>query len=277
MVGSVIRKPQSALIVVGHGSTVNPDSSAPTWMHAEAIRAEGGFAEVQVAFLLEKPSLAKALATVESREIYVVPNFISEGYFTQKVIPRVLKLEGPITVREGRTIKYCKPVGSHPHMTEALLRRAESVAPGVPPAECSLVIVGHGTGKDSNSASAAKQQVDRISALGLFGQVVEAYMEEPPFIADWPAFVTQPNVVVVPFFISDGLHSFQDIPMLLGISSEKGPAASECPLPPAFRQNPHRLHGHVLYYASAIGTEPYFKEAILDQVTAFDAAFASKS
>jgi len=27
-------KPQSALVILGHGSTVNPDSSAPTLAHA---------------------------------------------------------------------------------------------------------------------------------------------------------------------------------------------------------------------------------------------------
>ncbi len=272
----VIRKPHSALIVVGHGSTVNPDSSAPTRAHAEAIRREGRFAEVRVAFLKEKPSLAEALSSIESGEIYVVPNFISEGYFTQRVIPRALKLDGPITVRDGKTLKYCKPVGNHPQMTEALLRRAANVAPGVPPSECSLVIAAHGTGRDPHSASAAKHQAEAISALGKFGEVSAAYMEEPPLIADWLAFTTQPNVVVVPFFIADGLHSFQDIPVLLGIRSDQGPVASECAVPPAFRENPHRIHGRALYYASAIGTEPYFKEVILDQVTDFDAAFGNE-
>ena len=31
------------------------------------------------------------------REVYVVPNFISEGYFTQTVVPRELELSGRIT------------------------------------------------------------------------------------------------------------------------------------------------------------------------------------
>ena len=35
----------------------------------------------------------------EIREVYVVPNFISEGYFTQTVIPRELELKGSLTTR----------------------------------------------------------------------------------------------------------------------------------------------------------------------------------
>ena len=74
-------------------------------------------------------------------------------------------------------------------------------------------------------------------------------------------------VIVVPFFISDGLHSYQDIPVLLGIETEPTAAASQRAV---FRRNPHRLHGRELYYASAIGTEPKFAGIILEQVAAFD-------
>ena len=51
-------------------------------------------------------------------------------------------------------------------------------------------------------------------------------MEEEPLISKWDEYATQPNVVVVPFFISDGLHSYEDIPVLLGIAAESPGAAS---------------------------------------------------
>ena len=173
-----------------------------------------------------------------------------------------------MTQRGGRTIRYCEPVGNHPRMTELLLRRAAEVAPGVPPAETSLFIVGHGTDLNDNSAAAAKREVERIAARGLYAEVLNAYMEEEPLISRWAELATQPNVVVVPFFIADGLHSYQDIPVLLGIEAETGEAASQRSI---FRQNPHRLRGRTLYYASAIGTEPLLAELILEQVAAFGA------
>jgi sirohydrochlorin cobaltochelatase len=265
----MLEKPDSALIIVGHGSTVNPDSSAPTFDHAEAILRRGVFGEVYCAFWKEEPSLRQVLHMVDRREIYVVPNFISEGYFTRTVIPRELELEGEITERDGRIIKYCEPVGNHSRMTDLLLRRAGEVAPGVPPAETTLFIVGHGTNLNDNSAVAAKREVERIRERGLYAEVLNAYMEEEPLIARWDELASQANVVVVPFFISDGLHSYQDIPVLLGIEQEPGAAASEREI---FRQNPYRLRGKTLFYASAIGTEPLFAEVILDQVAAFDAA-----
>jgi len=264
-------KPHSALIIVGHGSTVNADSSAPTFDHAAEISRRGIFGEVCCAFWKEEPSLRQVLHMVDAEEIYVVPNFISEGYFTRTVIPRELELTGPVTERDGRTIKFCEPVGSHPRMTELLLHRAAEVAPGIAPSQTSLFIVGHGTDLNDNSAVAAKREVQTIAERGQYAEVLNAYMEEEPLISRWDEYASQPNVVVVPFFIADGLHSYEDIPVLLGIATESAGAASATQKE-IFRHNPYSLRGRSLYYASAIGTEPLFADVILEQVAAFDAA-----
>ncbi len=269
----MIAKPHSALILVGHGSTVNPDSSAPTFDHAAEIIRRGLFAEVHCAFWKEEPSLRQVLHMVDAEEIYIVPNFISEGYFTRTVIPRELELTGPVTERDGRVIKYCEPVGSHARMTELLVHRAAAVAPGVPPEKSTLFIVGHGTNLNDNSAIAAKREVELIAAQGRYAEVRNAYMEEEPLISKWDEYSTQPNVVVVPFFIADGLHSYEDIPVLLGIA-EESPGAASANASGVFANNPYDRRGRTLFYASAIGTEPLFADLVLEQVAAFDAAHA---
>jgi len=257
----------SSLVLIGHGSTVNPDSSVPTHTHADAIRQLGLFREVACAFWKEEPSLREVLNMVTGDEIYIVPNFLSEGYFTQKIIPRELELAGPVTQRGHRVLKYCEPVGNHPGITELLLRRAREVAPNAAPEDTSLIIVGHGTSLNDNSAVAAKREVQRIREMGLYAEVLNTYMEEPPFIAQWDQIASRPTVVVVPFFVADGLHSFQDIPVLLGLESERSAAASRLDV---FRRNPYHLRGRNLYYASSIGTEAQFAQLLLDQVRRFD-------
>jgi sirohydrochlorin cobaltochelatase len=291
----MICKPDSALVIAGHGSTVNPDSSTPTFAHADEIKRRGIFGEVVCAFWKEEPSLRQVRYMVESDDIYVVPNFISEGYFTQKVIPRELGVTEPVTripaekpqstqrtQRDSenlgvlgdlcgskmRTIKYCEPVGNHPRMTELLLRRAREVALDVQPNEASLLIIGHGTSLNENSGAAVKEQVQRIATSGEFAEVFGVFMEEEPFVTDWRKIASKPNVVAVPFFVSDGLHSYQDIPVLLGIETEPTAAASKMDV---FRQNPYHVDGRAIFYASAIGTESLFADVILDQVARFDA------
>lgn len=258
----------AALIIIGHGSTVNPDSSAPTHLHADAIRQRGLFREVACCFWKEEPTMREVYESIDSDVIYIVPNFISEGYFCQQVLPRELRLSGPTTQRDGKIIHYCDPVGIHPNMTRLLLQRADEVASGVPRSETSLIIVGHGTNLNDNSTKAIQDQVKLIREGGYgFAEVIDTYMEEAPFVADWHTLTTAPNVVVVPFFIADGLHSFQDIPVLLGMEKEVGKALSQMEV---FRSNPIELHGRHLYYSSAIGTERLMADVILDQVNDFD-------
>jgi sirohydrochlorin cobaltochelatase len=273
---SSVRSEDSALLIVAHGSTVNPDSSAPTLAHAAEIRRRKIFANVGCAFWKEEPSLRDALFLFDPesiREVFVVPNFISEGYFTQTVVPRELELNGRITKRpNGQVWKYCEPVGNHPMMTELLLKRAREVAPSADPADTSLLIVAHGTDLNENSAVAAKREAEKIRALGKYAAVLNVYMEEPPLVSDWRKLTETPNVVVVPFFISDGLHSYEDIPRLLGIVVAAGigrgrPASA----PPAtargeiFRRNPYSIDGRELFYAPSIGTDPGFADIIIEQ------------
>ena len=251
----------SALLIVGHGSTVNPCSSTPTLMHAAAIRTRGIFADVACCFWKEEPSLRDALFFFREpaiRDIYVVPNFISEGYFTRTVIPRELELSGLGTVRpNGQVWKYCEPVGSHDSMTEHLLERARETAPGVSENETALLIVAHGTSLNDNSAIAAKEQAEKIRRVDRYSEVLNVYMEEPPLVSDWLNLTKSKNVVVVPFFISDGLHSYEDIPALLGIEGRAEGRA-------------HQIHGRSLFYSTAIGTDSRFADVIIEQAMAFD-------
>jgi sirohydrochlorin cobaltochelatase len=273
---SSVTSDDSALLIVAHGSTVNPDSSAPTLAHAAEIRRRKIFAEIECAFWKEEPSLRDALFLFDPEsigEVCVVPNFISEGYFTQTVIPRELELNGTTTKRpSGQTWKYCQPVGNHPAMTELLLKRAGDIALSVDPAETSLLIVAHGTNLNENSAVAAKREAEKIRALRKYAAVLNVYMEEPPLVSDWRKLTKTRNVVVVPFFISDGLHSYEDIPRLIGIvvaaGVDRGQPGSA---PPAtapgqiFRHNPYRIDDRSLFYAPSIGTDPGFADIIIEQ------------
>jgi sirohydrochlorin cobaltochelatase len=251
---------RAGLLIVGHGSTVNPASSTPTLMHAGTIRGRGLFAEVACCFWKEEPSLRDALFFFRDpaiREVYVVPNFISEGYFTRTVIPRELELTGAETQRpNGQVWKYCEPVGNHDSMTQHLLARAHEIAPGISEREATLLVVAHGTSLNDNSAVAAKEQAERIRALDRYAAVLNVYMEEPPLVSDWLNLTKTRDVVVVPFFISDGLHSYEDIPALLGIDGNTG--------------GPHELRGRSIFYSTAIGTDARFADVIIEQVASFD-------
>ena len=158
-------------------------------------------------------------------------------------------------------------------MTELLLRRAREIAPGIPENEATLLIVAHGTDLNENSAVAAKREAEKIRALGKYATVLNVYMEEPPLVSNWRKLTKTRNVVVVPFFISDGLHSYEDIPELLGIAEaagvDRGRPGSAPPVTRSrgeiFRGNPYKIDGRTLFYAPSIGTDPGFADVIVEQ------------
>jgi sirohydrochlorin cobaltochelatase len=256
--------PDAALVLAGHGSTLNADSSTPTYDHADEIRRRGLFAEVHECFWKEEPHFRDVLRQVVSPRAYIVPVFISQGYFTENVLPREFGVRPGWTDRDGIRVAYCDPVGVHPDMTGVLLHRAETVRAGVDtdPSRICLFIVGHGTNLNENSTQIIYEQVGKIRTLGIYGDCQASFMEQAPFIKDWAELTPLPDVVVVPFFIADGLHSYEDIPVLLGISEnvrEQG------------FKNPTERNGRRLWYARAIGTEPMMADVILAQVEKFHA------
>lgn len=269
----------SALVLVGHGSTLNADSSAPTFQHADELRRRGLFAQVLECFWKEHPTIAGVLRGVFTPRAFIVPLFISDGYFTEQVIPRELGFcrngdtdFARVQRREGRELHYCGPVGTHPSMTGVILARAQEVvaahpAPAEPPpapGEISLFIAGHGTGRNENSRKAIERQVELIAARGTYASVHGVFMEEPPRIGDCYALATTRDVVVVPFFISDGLHSQEDIPVLLG-ELETAVQARLRRGEPTW-PNPTERQGRRVWYARSVGREPLLADVILERV-----------
>ena len=265
-----------ALVLIAHGSTVNAQSSAPTRRLTDELCARNIFAEVACAFNLEEPKFDDVPKLVSAKRIFIVPVTISEGHFTEQTIPHRLGLAAAgeleyerIQQREGRTLIYCHPIGTHASMTAVLLARARAIVeqhpfPRAPkPAETALFIAGHGTEKNANSRKAIEEQVAAIRACVEYADVQPVFMEEAPFIADCFTATKAPHIVMVPFFITDGLHTVEDIPVLLGESAarvKKRLAASH----PTWR-NPTGRKGKLVWYTEAIGNEPGLVDVILER------------
>lgn len=254
----------AALVLAGHGSTLNEDSSSPTYAHGDALRRRGLFAEVHEAFWKEEPHFRDVLRQVEVQKVYIVPVFISRGYFTEKVLPREFGLSEDVCKVDGKEVRYCDPVGVHPEMTQVLLHRAQSVVrdPGFDPKKACLFIVGHGTNLNENSSVIVHQQAEIIRGMGIYGDCQAAFMEQGPFISDWRKSTLLQDCIAVPFFISDGLHSYEDIPVLIGMSKNVRHSGFV---------NPTVLEGRRFWYSHAIGTEPMMADVILAQIRLFDA------
>ncbi|HEY5044119.1 MAG TPA: CbiX/SirB N-terminal domain-containing protein [Verrucomicrobiae bacterium] len=263
----------SALVVLGHGTVLNAESAAPVFQHAKELRRRKIFADVREAFWKQEPQIKEVLAEISVPRVFIAPLFISEGYFSAEIIPNELGFSYPDSlslVTRHSSLFYCRPVGSHDSMTAVILARADEVVKKFPfprapkPADTTLLIAGHGTGRNENSRRAVERQVELIRALKLYAGVGAVFMEEPPFIKGCHENARTKNIVVVPFFISDGLHVVEDIPVLLGeperVVKERLAAGQ-----PTWR-NPTEKDGKLVWYSPSVGTEPRLADVILERV-----------
>ena len=263
----------AALVVLGHGTTLNAESAAPVLQHAAQLRRRNIFAEVREAFWKQEPQVKTVLTSLAHPRVFIVPLFISEGYFSTEIIPAALGFSFPdrLKLKTLQTEQfYCRPVGSHESMTRVILARAAGIVQQFPfprapkPSDVTLFIAGHGTERNANSRQAIERQADLIRAQNIYAAVHAVFMEEEPRINDCHSLAQTKYCIVVPLFISDGLHAVEDIPVLLGeperIVKERLAAGQ-----PTWR-NPTEKHGRLFWYSPSVGTEPVLADVILERV-----------
>jgi sirohydrochlorin cobaltochelatase len=266
----------AGLVVLGHGSSKNGRSGDAVYLQCNFLRDQNEFAEVREAFWKQAPNIKEVLSATKQPRVFIVPLFISEGYFTEQVIPRELGFltsgapgSGRIRKSSGQTVFYCKPVGTHPSMTQIVLRRASEVLQKFPfpmkaaSQETTLCIVGHGTEQDKASRQAIDAQVQAIGQLKVFAAIHGLFLEEEPRVPACYEMAKTKNIVVLPLLVSEGLHGGEDIPILLGAPERtvrERIANGQAPW-----RNPTEKHGKLVWYAESVGSDPGVADIILER------------
>jgi sirohydrochlorin cobaltochelatase len=228
-----------ALVLVGHGSSKNPNTRKPICHIVNEIRKRGLFAEVRCGLLKQDPRVCKCLDPLESDEIVVVPFFISDGYYTRSVIPTCIGLKD----QTGKRIRYTRAVGSHPLFAELILKHAEDAGWQTGDA---LVVMGHGTPKNPASGINVYLQAERIRQMHPREEIVTTFIDEAPYITQVWTLCQSRNIFVVPLFIGDGWHVTETIPEDLGLVDGQA------------LQGARRL-----WLTPAVGTDPRLIEVVL--------------
>ena len=193
----------ASLLLVAHGSTSHPDAAQGLYRIAERLKPR--FTHVDVAFWRQEPLLSRS--HLRAGKVYVVPYFTGLGKHTETLIPGKLG----ITCKVADGVTYCPPVGCHPALPRLIHRRALEAA--ADPAETTLLLIGHGS-KEGSASRTPEAIASSLRALGGFGEVVTAYLEQAPFAADWRQLVRKPRVIVQPLLLSAGMHASADLPPL---------------------------------------------------------------
>jgi len=201
--------------------------------------------------------------------------FAAEGHFSEAIIPKALGFSGQgtqarIQPRGTQIWMFCKPAGTHEAISEVVLARAREIVAAFPfphppgEQETTLFIAGHGTEQNENSRRAVEHQVELIRASGNYADVQALFLDEEPGIGACYQRAQTKNLVVVPFFMSNGMHVSEDIPRLLG-ESERELRLRLAEGKTAWR-NPTERHGKLVWYAASVGTAPALADIIMQRV-----------
>ena len=240
-----------ALILAGHGSHISANTAGIVWKHVDRLRRRGVADEITACFWKEQPEFSRVLDTVEAEDVIIVPVFTAKGYFAGEVIPTELRLDGKLTVRDGRRIHLTPTVGEHPRLesiVETSLRKTV-VQFGLSPGDTAAAIIGHGTRRNRNSRDTARHQAERIRALNWLSEVVDVYLDDEPDIPSVYRNTRAANIIALPYFLADGSHVTHDVPRALGISE---------------LDSVNQVSGRSVYYCEPVGADETICQVILE-------------
>ena len=243
----------SALILTAHGSRDSFAADAAIYRHTDVLSGCTPFDRVTVAFHSKGPSIADVLSALRAFNITIVPFMTSGGYFTKVVLQRELAQSWRHTARQ---VCVTSPVGTHPGIIPLVRRRVEYQLSRLrlDGGKTSLAIVGHGTSRHRQSRQATEDLVARLRHERVCSEAFPVFLEDKPNVSSVPHRAKERNIIVIPFLMSCGQHTMQDIPDALGVEPSSRPG-----LPVLARTK-----GRLILCDTPVGTDPGIVEIVAE-------------
>lgn len=202
---------QRCVVITAHGQPSDPAPAEADLAHvASSVAAHLPGWDIRSATLATPGKLE---ATVTPGAL-IYPFFMSQGWFTAKVLPKRLS---------GRECHILPPFGFDPQLP-ALAAQAIAQAASErswPQADLHLLLAAHGSARGPRAAEAAEAFASALRSMLPGAMVTLGYVEQAPRIAkaaqDLPRYS-----LCLPFFAQTGDHVKQDIPESLSIAKFQG-------------------------------------------------------
>jgi sirohydrochlorin cobaltochelatase len=105
---------ETALLLVGHGTTRHAASTRTAKAHARRLARDGGFAEVATAYLDDDPGVADAVSRLRAPACVSVGFFTDAGDHGRDDVPELL-------AQTARPTRYAGPIGPQAPMRRIIL------------------------------------------------------------------------------------------------------------------------------------------------------------
>lgn len=205
---------KTALILLGHGSHISPNTAGVVWDAVDNLRHMGIADEITGAFWKEQPHFRTVLSSISATDITLVPLFTAQGYFTQTVIPTEMNLNGQITNQGEKIIRYAQPPVYHLKIQQIVQARVDDAIRQyqLMPSDVGIAIIGHSTRKNASSRQSTEYQAGILQQKGIYGAVITAFLDDDPPIISIYERIDQPTIIAIPLFLAMGSHTTIDVP-----------------------------------------------------------------
>lgn len=231
---------------------------AATESHADRLRETGLFDRVEAGFLTGGRPVEDALADIAAEQIFIVPLFMSDGFFVRDRIPERLSLDAETTERGGRTMHYLPPPALDDRFGDLLVERCAAIARSCDAGALDVLVVGHGTVRDPASERLTRRHAERLTG---YRSVSPVFLEQEPQFIDALARLDG-DILVAGLFAANGYHADSDVRAALGLGPSEDSRTDG--------------DGRWIGYTGAVGADAGMTDIILAQVAEARAASPDK-
>ncbi len=220
-----------SLVLAAHGSMAAADSNQPLFDLADAIaQHESSFDVVTPAFLNGQPEMANVLdglpdgRKLPPGEVVIVPVMTSQGYYLRKLPGKFAENQNS----DQYQLFMTPVIGVHDSIAGRIGHRIARLIEQhqLDAGETTVAIIGHGTRRNKNSGTSTlrlTQRLRELMATEVDGQSYPELKFETGFLDQDPeaetiaAGIRTPNTIIIPFLISRGPHTTEDVPNAFGL------------------------------------------------------------
>ncbi len=203
------------VILAAHGAGDGSEANRRILELAQALRARRPGVRFGCAFWKGTPSFEDAARSSRGQGPVVVPIMASGGYYARRRLPEEWAKGDP-----SCSYVIAPPIGTLPTFLRVLATKVgeavrDMTRRGLNPV---VLLVGHGTTRVRSSGGAARWARDELTLAFPQTEILTAFLDESPHLADVARSLGDGPVVVAPLLMGGGPHVDVDIARTLTAS-----------------------------------------------------------
>ena len=220
-----------SIVLAAHGSTATEHCNDPLHDMAAAIlqRQEERSAtspdlwieKITPAFLQGEPQMTEVLESLPEGDVIVIPVMTSDGYYLRKLPEKFA------SNRNAGKFKFhlSSVFGMHAMIADEmkLLVTHHLSSFHLQPEETTVVVIGHGTRRNQTSGESTYRLVNTLAGQFPGLKCLAGFLDQDPTAENIATEITTPNTIILPFLISRGPHTTEDVPQAFHLNTGTDP------------------------------------------------------